>query len=64
MKIIGTKREIEWVLENLSNGCQDCLYMEACNTQSVQESETFGDSTENECRKFLSQAVDIECIEA
>ena len=63
MRIIGTKKEIAWVLEALSNGCEQCPYMEPCNTQAEQMQAQLSKSTENTCIMFLNQILDIEYIE-
>lgn len=58
MKIVGTEREIRWLLETLANGCSGCPYYEDCNRQAKRIAEQ-GEGMQESCQDYLKKRLEL-----
>lgn len=61
MKMIGTRQELDWLLETLANGCKNCPFYVECN-QSAENEVNEKSSRISSCREFLAAKIEYEII--
>lgn len=64
MLIKGTKKEVEWALQALANGCTNCPFEKICSENAQKELEQGGDHSQMlSCERFLAKNIKCEIVE-
>ena len=60
VRVTGTQKEVDWMIQTLSNGCENCPFFTECNSQAVIEAAERQDGySELSCCDFLRKKIEI-----
>ena len=63
LKVIGTEKEIDWLLKTLANGCLGCPYLEECNRQAKVDATQTEEPHQISCSEYLKGKLEIHIVE-
>lgn len=60
----GTRQEIDWLLKNLANGCENCPYVKECNEQAeLDVKRNVEGCVTLTCASFLNQCIQYQIVD-
>lgn len=60
VRVTGTQKEVDWMIQTLSNGCGNCPFFAECNSQAAAEAAERKDGySELSCSDFLRKKIEI-----